>query len=269
MAKVETVLSIFHTEKPLIGMIHLKALPGSESYNHDGGLEDIISAAREDYNQLLEGGIDAVLFCNENDKPYRFRIEPHVISMMTFIVEKIVDKTRIPFGIDIQWDPFAALGVAITTNADFIRGALVGAFSGDLGLYSFNLNEFLDYRRKIGAGHIRIFSHLTPEFSYSLDNRTNDLRAASISKSSSIDGLCVLGEMVGKSINPSSLSKIKEAVGDFPIFASNGINSENVKEILGIVDGGVVGSSLKRNRKSWERIDSENVIELMKAKNLR
>lgn len=268
MTKVDTVLSVFRTEKPLIGMVHLKAFPGSEGFNHVGGMEDIISAAREDYNQLIEGGIDAVLFCNENDKPYRFRMESHGISMMTYIVEKVVDKTSVPFGIDLQWDPFAALGVALITGANFIRGALVGTFAGDLGLYSFNLNDFLDYRRKIAAGNIRVFSHLTPEFSCSLDNRTNDLRATSISKSSSIDGLCVLGEMVGKSISSSSLSRIKGAVGDFPIFASNGVNADNVKEILEIVDGAFVGSSLKRDRKSWERIDCESVVELMRAKNL-
>lgn len=268
MTKVDTILSIFRTEKPLIGMVHLKAFPGSADYNEKDGVEDIVETASEDYNNLLDGGIDAVLFCNENDKPYRTRMEPHAISLMTYIVEKVVSKTSIPFGIDLQWDPYASLGVALTTQADFIRGALVGTFSGDLGFYSFDLIDFLDYRQKIGASHVRVFSHLTPEFSYSLDGRANDLRAASVSKSSSIDGLCVLGDMVGKSIDPSSLAKIKCAVGDFPIFASNGVDAGNVNEILKVVDGCFVGSSLKRERKSWERIDSENVLQLMRAKNI-
>ncbi|NLE06765.1 MAG: SgcQ protein, partial [Crenarchaeota archaeon] len=174
MNKVNALVNIV---KPVIGLVHLPPLPGT--YLNDGSLslESILQTALEDARNLAEGKIDAMLICNENDKPYTKKAEPHIIAQMTWIAEKIVDEVDLPFGIDVQWDPFASLAIAKATDAAFIRGLVVGTYCGDLGQYSIDPCQFAEYRKKIGAQNVKVFTNLMPEFSYSLDQRPIALRA--------------------------------------------------------------------------------------------
>ncbi len=56
------------TEKAIIAMCHLDALPGDPSYG--GSMDEVIDHAREDLAALQEGGVDAVMFSNEFSLPY-------------------------------------------------------------------------------------------------------------------------------------------------------------------------------------------------------
>ena len=51
------IQSIFHQEKALIGLCHLKALPGDPRYDEQGGMNAVIEAARRDIHALQNGGI--------------------------------------------------------------------------------------------------------------------------------------------------------------------------------------------------------------------
>ena len=57
-------------KKVVIGMAHIGALPGAPLYDADGGMPKLIEAVRRDIEALQSGGIDAVMFGNENDRPY-------------------------------------------------------------------------------------------------------------------------------------------------------------------------------------------------------
>jgi predicted TIM-barrel enzyme len=64
---------VFGATKPVIGMVHIGALPGSPLYDP---AVDLIGAARADLNALQAAGFDAVMFGNENDRPYEFQSRP-------------------------------------------------------------------------------------------------------------------------------------------------------------------------------------------------
>src|SRR5580765_5653565 len=51
-------------------MAPLPALPGTPLYDEAGGPDAIVEAVRRDVEILTASGFDAVLFCNENDRPY-------------------------------------------------------------------------------------------------------------------------------------------------------------------------------------------------------
>lgn len=256
----------FIINKPVIGVVQLDALPGTELYNSNQGIYKIVEKAKADYETLLAGGIDAVIFCNEYDKPYLKHVGPHTVSVLTMIINKVIQKKLVPFGVDIQWDPQAALAVALATDASFVRGILVGAYCGDLGLYETDIEALLAYRRKIGAQHVKLFANLVPEFSYSLDNRPLALRAKTVSKSALIDGICVSGIMAGINAELDQLKEVKQAVGDFTVIANTGVNVENIGDILNIVDGCFVATSVKVEGEADKKVDLQKVKNLMKAK---
>ncbi|MHB2029207.1 MAG: BtpA/SgcQ family protein, partial [Acidimicrobiales bacterium] len=57
--------------KPLIAMAHVPPLPGTPLYDDAAGVQGLIDHVKRDTEVLLEGGFDAVLFCNEGDRPYQ------------------------------------------------------------------------------------------------------------------------------------------------------------------------------------------------------
>ena len=66
MGWIEDVL---RTNKPVIAMCHLKALPGDPGYDVEKGMSWIVESARADLRALQEGGVDAVMFSNEASLP--------------------------------------------------------------------------------------------------------------------------------------------------------------------------------------------------------
>ncbi|MBR5502741.1 MAG: BtpA/SgcQ family protein [Oscillospiraceae bacterium] len=248
-------------------MVHLDAFPGTVRYDAEGGLEKICEHAAQDYNALCEGGVSGVIFCNENDKPYTMHAGPEIAATMTAVVNYVLNQApkKIPFGIDIQWDPKAALAVAKATGAAFIRGIVCGTFCGDLGFFTPNPLEIAAYRKQIGAEHIKILTNLAPEFSCTLDTRDICVRAQTAVKSSPVDGLCVSGVMAGGDAPFEQLQRVKAAVAnmDIPVFANTGVKPENAKDILAIADGCVTATCLKVEMISTNRIDVNNVRAFM------
>ena len=61
--------SVFGTEKPVIAMVHLGALPGTPLYNAEAGLAGLVAAARADLDALQDAGVDAVMFGKRERPP--------------------------------------------------------------------------------------------------------------------------------------------------------------------------------------------------------
>ena len=56
--------------KTVVAMAHIGALPGSPLYEADGGMDRLIENVIVDVEKLQAGGVDAIMFGNENDRPY-------------------------------------------------------------------------------------------------------------------------------------------------------------------------------------------------------
>src|SRR5688500_2642448 len=117
--------------KTIIGMVHLPASPGSPLYDAGRGMDGIRDSVRRDLAALQEGGIPAVMFCNENDRPYRLDADPASVAAMADTVAAVRGELAVPFGVDVLWDPTATLAVAAATGAAFAREIFAGAFAGD------------------------------------------------------------------------------------------------------------------------------------------
>src|SRR3954454_13547130 len=103
--------------KPIIGMVHLPALPGTPLFDNSGVMAAIRDWVKRDLDALQTGGIDAVMFCNENDRPYRLDADVASVAAISDVVASMRDQLSVPFGVNVLWDPRATLAVAKASGA--------------------------------------------------------------------------------------------------------------------------------------------------------
>lgn len=256
---------IFATDKPVIAMAHFPPLPGTPLYDAGGGIPGILDSLRADVRNLLDGGVDGLLFCNEGDRPYALHADFEAVAVMTRAIAELAPRDR-PFGVDFLWDPKAPLAVALATGAAFVREVFTGVYESDMGLWNTDAAAMLRYRRHIGADRVRVFYNVTPEFASFLGPRSVGERARSAAISSLADAILVSGAMAGAGPTLDTLREVKQAVGDsVPVLLNTGARRENIREYLSIADGVIVGSSLKVDGYTWNPVDESRVRAFMDA----
>lgn len=239
--------------KPVIAMIHLKALPGTPLY--EGNLERIVEAARQDLLALQEARVDAVMFCNENDRPYELTAGPASTATMAYVIGRLRKDIEVPFGVDVLWDPLATIALAAATEAHFVREVFTGLYSSDMGLWQGKAAEALRYRRLLDRNDLLLLYNVSAEFASPLDTRSLVERARSAVFSSLADAILVSGPMTGEAAPLEYLVAIKKALPDVPVLANTGVRHETVDEILRVADGVIVGTALKRDGVTWNEVD--------------
>lgn len=254
---------LFGITKPIIAMAHIPALPGTPRYDPAISIDEMVDKVKLDVNHLLEGGVDSIMFCNEDDRPYSFKAGFESISVMTRIVTELHPTDR-PFGVDFLWDAKAPIAIAKATGASYIREVITGVYESDMGIWEPDAAEIYRYRREIDAENVRIFANITPEFASPLGNRSVAQRAISAVTSSLVDAILIAGSMAGVGPNLSVVKEAKDAVGNLvPIFLNTGAKAENIAEYLEVADAVIVGSSLKEGGHTWNPVDPNRVKEFM------
>jgi membrane complex biogenesis BtpA family protein len=264
---MDALTRIFGIEKPLIAMCHLGGLPGRPRHDVAGGIDAVVGALRADVEALQDAGVDGLLFCNENDLPYLTRVGTEVATAMTAVVTALRPVLRLPFGVDLLWDPFASIAVARATGAAFVREVFTGVFDSDMGLLAPDLGELAGYRHAIGADDVALFGNITPEFSRSVAGRSVAERARG-AEYLGIDALLISGQAAGVGAEMADLREAKEAVSRIPVLANTGVNHETVSKVLELVDGAIVGTSLKVDGDTWNAVDADRarrMVELVAA----
>jgi uncharacterized protein len=260
---VAQIGELFGVDKPVIAMAHLPPLLGTPLYDEQGGPGAIVESVGRDVDLLTKAGFDAVLFCNEGDRPYQLKATLEGVAMMARAVSEVAPRDR-PFGVDYLWDPQAALAVAAVTGASFIREVATGVYESDMGLWTPDAAVLLRYRRQLNAGAVKVFMNITPEFGSSLGKRDVATTARSVRVSSLADAILVSGPMAGAEPSVDAVRQAKEGVGDnTPVFANTGVKSTNVRDFLAVADGAIVGSDLKVDGGTWNPVDAERATRFM------
>jgi membrane complex biogenesis BtpA family protein len=260
------VRELFGVQWPVIGMAHIPALPGTPRYDKDGGMDYLIEHVGQDVEALERGGVHALMFCNEDDRPYVFKAGVEQITAMTRVISETMPKT-IPFGVDFLWDPIAAMAIAHATGGSFIREVLTGVYESDMGLWTPDAGKVLRFARQMGAENIRVFYNVVPEFADSLGSRTVAQRARSAVVSCLADAILVSGTMAGEEPDIALFKEIQSAVEDVPVFLNTGAKVENIADYIPLTDGVIVGSSLKVDGYTWNQVDPGQVKKFLKRVN--
>ncbi|MBX5457048.1 MAG: BtpA/SgcQ family protein [Thermogemmatispora sp.] len=254
---------LFGRPRPVIAMMHLPPLPGRPLYDSRAGMAAIVDALRRDLEVLQEGGVDGLLFCNEGDRPYALKIDRAQVAAMAAAIGELRPYLSLPYGVDLLWDPLAALAVAQAVRASFVREVFTGVYDSDMGLWQPDAAAALDYRRQIGAEHIKLFFNIEPEFARPLSQRPIGALARSVVVSSLADAILISGPMAGAEADLSHIREAKAAVPSTPVLANTGVRIETVRATLAVADGVIVGTGLKRDGYTWNPVDPERVRRFM------
>jgi uncharacterized protein len=250
-------------KKVVIAMAHIGALPGSPLYDADGGVDKLIAGVLKDIENLQAGGVDAVMFGNENDRPYAFKAPPEGVAAMTAVVQAAKPHLKIPFGVDYLWDPVASVAIGAATGASFVREIFTGLFASDMGLWQPDCAGAARLRRHLGRDDMKLLFNINAEFAHSLDQRPIELRARSAVFSSLADAILVSGPITGEPVDRSDFRRVREAVQTAPVFANTGVNIDNVREIMELADGVVIGTHFKVDGQTWNPVDGARVKRFM------
>lgn len=245
-------------------MLHLLALPGDPAYDAEGGFRKIIDRARKDLHALQDGGVDGVLISNEFSLPYLTDVKTETVVSMARIIGELMPEIRVPFGVDVLWDPRKVFDLAVAVDAAFVREIFTGVYSSDFGLWNTNYGEVVRHRARIGGMGIKALFNIVPEAATYMGGRDIVAVAKSTVFNCQPEALCVSGLTAGSPADTQVLDKVKKAVPDTVVFVNTGVRLENVWEQLEIADGAVVGTTFKRDGEFFNEVDQDRVEEFMK-----
>jgi uncharacterized protein len=264
------IKELFGVEKPIIAMCHLHALPGDPGYDAEKGLGWVVEQAIQDLAALQNGGVDAVMFSNEYSLPYLLKVEPITYVTMARIIGEIKSHIRVPYGVNVLWDPIATIDLAVATGAQFVREIFSGVYASDFGLWNTNAGEVVRHLHRVQGKGIRLLYNIVPEAAAYLADRDIAAIARSTAFNTQADVLCVSGLIAGAEAKQETLQLVKDAVPDVPVFANTGVRLANVAEQLAVADGAVIGTTFKRDGYIWNEVDEARVKAFMdKARTLR
>lgn len=252
---------IFGDVKPVIGMVHIGALPGSPLFDPS---VDLLAGARADLLALQSAGFDAVMFGNENDRPYEFSVDTASTATMATLIGQLKSEITVPFGVNVLWDPMSTVALAAATGAAFVREIFTGTYASDMGPWTPDAGKAMRYRDRLGRQDMAMLYNVSAEFAHSLDQRPLADRARSAVFSSIPDAVLVSGQITGEAAEMSDLKAVKAVLPDTPVMANTGVKHETVAEILQIADGCIVGSSLKVDGNTWNAIDPDRAHDFMR-----
>jgi membrane complex biogenesis BtpA family protein len=191
------------------------------------------------------------------------KASPESLAAMSAAIAAVRPAIRIPFGVDYLWDPVATVALGVATGAAFGREVMTGVYESDMGLWTPDCAGALRLRHNLGRDDFKLMYNVSAEFASPVGSRSVAQRARSAIFSALADVVLVSGIMTGEAVETSQIRSVKDVVKNTPVFANTGVNRDNVKEILSIADGCVVGTHFKVDGNTWNPVDGARVKRFM------
>ncbi|XP_035787651.1 uncharacterized protein F13E9.13, mitochondrial-like [Anopheles albimanus] len=244
-------LSLFPKRFPIIGMIHVGALPGTPLYR--GQFEQIIQRVRREAELYLQGGVDGVLIENMHDIPYirpKDGLGPEITAVMTRValtVREIIPS--IPIGVQILAGcNREALAVAKVAGIQFIRAeGFVFSHVADEGFTDACAGTLLRYRKQIDADQVYILTDIKKKHSsHAITEDVSIDETAHAAEFFLSDGLIITGTATGASADRAELERLQGKT-QLPLILGSGVTVNNLPTYWKLGHGAIVGSHFKTN----------------------
>lgn len=233
---------VFCSEKPLIGVIHLPALPG---YPECPGMENIILKALTDLKTLEESGFGGALIENDGDHLPHIGFNAEISKNFEKVMEAVIKKTHIPIGLEILYDMLGTVELASKVKAQFVRLDVFidsGKTRYDSIVYAAP-KRIVEIRNALNPD-LLLFTDVQVKHLTLLESKTLD-KSVREAVALGSDGIIVTGMWTGKEPTIDDCINTKENAKNLPVFIGSGLSKENAGEFLSVVDGGIVASSIK------------------------
>jgi len=254
--------------RPIIGMLHVRALPGAPGFG--GDLRAVRAALLEDAAALTGGGVDGLMLENFGDAPFfPGRVPAETIAHLTALAAEVRRAhPQTPLGVNVlRNDGCSALAIAHAVGARFIRvNVLCGARVTDQGVIEGIAHELLRLRRGLGAESIAIFADVNVKHSTALGEQPLEHEVADVIERGGADAIIVSGAATAQQTSATELRTARRAAGETPVLVGSGATAQSIAADLAEASGYIVGSSLKSGGKTTNRVDPERVRALMAAR---
>ncbi|MFC5133993.1 MULTISPECIES: BtpA/SgcQ family protein [Haloferacaceae] len=264
--------STFGTDAPVIGMIHLPALPGAPAAPDDGAvaMDAAVERAVSDATRLEAGGVDGLMIENFGDAPfYPDDVPKHTVAATTRAATEVAAAVDLPLGINVlRNDAEAAVSVAAAVGAEFVRvNVHTGARVTDQGIVEGRAHGTIRLRERLGVD-VGIFADTDVKHSAPLTPAGYSAESfADTAERGLADAVIASGSGTGHAVDDGALEAVvaeRERHGlDTPVFVGSGVRPDTIGEILGVADGVIVGTALKEGGETTAPVDPDRVAELV------
>jgi membrane complex biogenesis BtpA family protein len=251
--------------KVLIGVVHLKPLPGSPRW--DGNLKALLDFAVADARAYEKGGANAIFIENFGDVPFtKTSVAPETIAAMTAAGCAVRAAVKLPIGFNVlRNDARTALALCAICGGDFIRvNVHTGAMLTDQGLIEGDACNTLRYRTRLRS-QAQIFADVHVKHAVPLGNWTIEDSAHDTVERGLADALIISGVGTGQTADLDDVERVRRACPKAKLLLGSGVNASNVQTYLRFAEGVIVGSSLKSAGKLANPVDAKRVAGLVKA----
>jgi hypothetical protein len=242
-------MHLFGQAKAIIGMIHVRALPGTPWYTPP--LESVVARAVDEARLLTQAGCDGLLIENMHDVPYlNGSVGPEIVASMTAVGVAVREASPVPLGVQILAGAnHEALAVAKACGAAFVRVEnFAYAHIADEGLMPVAAaGPLLRYRRQIDAEHVQILADVKKKHaSHALTADVDLAEAARTTRFFGADAIVVTGTSTAQSTAVPDLETVRANV-DVPVCIGSGLTPDTLAERWPHADAFIVGSAIKED----------------------
>lgn len=264
--KEDALLAIYGRRKVVIGVIHMRPLPGSPEYDGEP-VEAIYEAALKDALSYRNGGVDGLILENHGDIPFAKpdEIGHETSAVMAVAARKVQEAARLPMGINVLANAaIPALAVACAASCAFIRvNQWANAYVANEGLIEGAAAQAMRYRARIGAKAVRVFAdaHVKHGSHAIVSDRSVPELARDV-EFFAADAVIVTGQRTGDAPMIEEIQAIRSGT-QLPLLVGSGVDEVNVTEILPQVDGIIIASALKEEGVWWNPVSEARVRRFM------
>ena len=252
-------------QKLLLGVVHLPPLPGSPRWG--GDLHRVVKHAIADARAYEAGGAHAVFIENFGDVPFsRFAVGPETVAAMAAVGCAVGAAVRLPLGFNVlRNDPRAALALCAACAGSFVRvNVHTGAMITDQGIIEGHAYDTLRYRQTI-CPRAEIYADVHVKHAVPLGHGTIADAARDTVERGLADALIVSGTGTGVAANRADIEQVRSACPNSRLLLGSGVTLANAPDFLELVDGFIVGSSLKRGGRLANPVDPRRVAALARV----
>lgn len=224
-------------ETPVIGMIHLAG-------------DNPVERALQELSIFEDEGVNGAIIENYHGS---------VTDVVRALEAASELKSKVILGVNILPNEFRhAFALAKEYGAAFIQLDYVA------GEYKEGILNFESYEKtRKTFPEILVLGGVWPKYYHPVQG--SDLEADLKAGMRHADAIVVTGEGTGKETPIEKIQSFRNILGNYPLVVGAGITPENAYEQLLLVDGAIVGSSLKAGNDTQNPVDRAKVRELMDA----
>jgi membrane complex biogenesis BtpA family protein len=237
---------LFDRRKLLIGVLHLRPLPGAPLY--DGDLEKVYEHALMELDVFKRHALDSVIVENFRDMPYfPGRVPAETVAAMAAVSREVVRAAGMPVGVNVlRSDGEAAVAVAAASGAHYVRvNVHMGAVAADQGIVQGSSQLSVRLRSALKS-RVLIFADVGVKHAAPLAARRLDIETRDVAERGLADAVIVTGDRTGLEANTGDIDVVREAT-DLPLLIGSGATPENIDRVLPRVNGLIVGSYFKKD----------------------